>query len=1079
VQVAYPVLIDRLVASLGGATNAARDLRVGDRLPVVTDHDIRVRRPGGAVTNVAAGTPAPIADVPGFWTVTSDGRPDRVLAVDAPERESSLKPVADLPVEPRPVNPGERAPRGEVPLLPWLAAALGVLALGEWLLARRRLGVPRRQWRVATIARLAVVALVLGALVAPSIRTRVDRVATMFLIDGSDSLGAGGRADAVAWVRDALKAQHGSDRAGVAVFGGDARLELTVQQRAALEGSTVKVDASRTNLAGALRLAGAVLPSDAKRRIVLVSDGRPTDGDATAEIDRLKAAGVPVDVHLVGRAGGSDVSVGRVDVPGNVHVGERFDVRATIVATDAGPARVTLLRDGSAIDERVVDLVAGPNDISFSQVAPATSGTVRFQVQITQAGDSVAENDTGFGAVIVEGAPRVLVVEGVNGEAATLAAALRAGGISVDVTPLAKLPSAEQLSGYASTVLVDVDANNMAPDQVAALGSATRDAGRGLVVVGGDHAYELGGYRSSALEDLLPVVSEVTDPKRRLDVAQVLAIDTSGSMGACHCAQGSTLNGVITGGNLMGPAGGVSKTDISKAAAARTIEALGANDEVGVLAFNTEQKWVVPLQKLPPQDVVSRGIRSLTPAGGTDLHDPLQTAAAKLRASQAKLKHIILFTDGFTNPGVLDDLATQAKALADEGITVSVLATGEVAYDELKKVADAGRGRFYAGEDLQRIPQLMVQEALLAARDVVQEGRFLPTVTSTAAPVRSLTASPAILGYLATTAKPTAVTHLVLGEEKDPLLASWQLGLGRVTAWTSDAAARWSKEWAGWDGYAAFWTGVVKDTFPAGGDSGGAVRASVVGNRMKITVEQPGSFAADATATARVASPDGSTQEVALRRVDDATFAGEADASSAGTYSVGASVGAGAGPVLSATTLASQSYAAEYQPGLPDRALLEGLSARSGGRGSIQAAQAFDGAGLRSGRSSLRLAPWFLLAAALVWPMAVALSRLSLRGSVASAVGSGWQRTGHALRSLARRAPRPGVPASARPASSRAPTPVSAPGDGAVGPDHPTAPSPGGASAAPDAGEGTTPSQDGPRPPADNLGKLLERKRNR
>src|SRR3712207_9200856 len=75
------------------------------------------------------------------------------------------------------------------------------------------------------------------------------------------------------------------------------------------------------------------------------------------------------------------------------------------------------------------------------------------------------------------------------------------------------------------------------------------DLGRGLVTIGGNRSYALGGYRNSPLEELLPVVSEILDPKRRQSVAQVLAIDTSGSMAACHCNEGA--NGMPGGGNSV------------------------------------------------------------------------------------------------------------------------------------------------------------------------------------------------------------------------------------------------------------------------------------------------------------------------------------------------------------------------------------------------------------------------------------------------------------------------------------------------------------------------------------------------
>ena len=199
---------------------------------------------------------------------------------------------------------------------------------------------------------------------------------------------------------------------------------------------------------------------------------------------------------------------------------------------------------------------------------------------------------------------------------ATLADALRAGGLPVDVVAAAELPPVDRLATYSSTVLVDVDAHSLSNDQVASLTVATRDLGRGLVAVGGDRSFALGGYLDSELEKLLPVISDIKDPLRRPSVAEVLAIDSSGSMGACHCSEGGGANGLM-GGNPSG--GGVNKTDISRAAAARTISALAADDHVGVLAFNTEQAWIVPLQQLPAEDVVTEGLRQLSPAGGTDL----------------------------------------------------------------------------------------------------------------------------------------------------------------------------------------------------------------------------------------------------------------------------------------------------------------------------------------------------------------------------------------------------------------------------------------------------------------------------
>ncbi|MGH9113981.1 MAG: VWA domain-containing protein, partial [Acidimicrobiales bacterium] len=917
----------------------------------------------------------------GFWTVASDGLPERSVAVNAAARESDLTPAPSLLTEERTSRPGDSPPRGEVSVLPWVVLPLLAVLAAEWWLGRRRSGVSRRQFRVGTALRLLVALALLGAMLDLAWVRPANRVATMFVIDASDSLGGGGQDDAVTWVRDAIDGMPSDARAGVALFGGDARLELTMQSDPRLSQPAVQIDPSRTDLAGALRLAAAVLPSDARRRVVLVSDGRPTQGDVLAEADRLAEAGIPVEVHTVARAGGPDSAVASLDGPGRVSQGESMTLRATVHADRAGPAVVSLLRDGETVEERTVDLAAGDNDVAFD-VRAADPGLARFQVRVRTATDSVRENDVGYAAVQIEGPPAVLLLEGHDGAGDTLAAALRSAAVDVTVAAATALPPVDEMTTYSSIVLADVDARSLTGDQVTALSNAVRDLGRGLVTVGGTQSYGLGGYYGSELEKLLPVISDILDPKRRQTVSEVLAIDTSGSMGACHCAEGS--NGMPGGGNRIG--GGINKTDIARAGAARAIEALSERDEVGVLAVDTSERWVLDLQQLPAEEVVTSGLRELQPTGqGTDLSESLSTAAAALRDSKRSLKHIILFTDGFTDPSALEGLAEEAAALYDEGITISVLATGEGSATELEGIATAGGGRFYPGRNLQEIPQIMQQEATIASRDFVNEGEFVPTITSSAAPVRQLDATPPLLGYVATTSKPQATTHLRIGPDQDPLLASWNVGLGRVSSWTSDGGERWAQTWASWEGYVDFWAGVVKDTFPRSGASGG-VTARVEDGALQVSVVADDPFPEGSEATARITGPDGQAYDVRLERTAGNTFAGEVPVTDAGSYAVAATVSQESSddPVAGGTALASLSYSAEYEPGEADAALLARVSQRTAGRGEIDPGQAFDRDGLEAGRSRIPLTGWLLLAAALLWPLAVAVSRLALRGSVAT-----------------------------------------------------------------------------------------------
>jgi len=609
--------------------------------------------------------------------------------------------------------------------------------------------------------------------------------------------------------------------------------------------------------------------------------------------------------------------------------GAQVPIEVIVESTAQQPALVTLRRNGEPVGTLDVLLEVGTNRFTFTD-DPGDTGVISYSATVDTAGDSRPQNDTARTTVDIDGPAQVLLVEGTAEAGDALDIALRSTGLEVDVISAEALPSLDHLIAYDSIVLADVSLDQLSDDQIQSVVTATRQLGRGLLTIGGPQSYGMGSYRDSELEQVLPVISDVLDPQRLRQVAQVMALDTSESMGECHCADGFE--------QPMGDAGGVNKTEIARAGAARAISNLNANDEIGVLAVDTQERWLIDLQQLPSDDVINSGLAEAVPSGNTELSGTLPTAADALRQSNAALKHIILFTDGFTSQGDLERMRTQAADIRADGITVSVVATGEGAARELAAIAEAGGGRFYPGRDLTRIPEILVQESILASRQFITEGEFLPVITDSSPVVDSLSVSPPLLGYVATTSKDTSRTLLRIGPEEDPLLASWQVGLGRATSWTSDASPRWSQFWTGWDGYVDFWSSVVRDTFPV--QTSGAVRTSVDGDTLRIRAEaEPGQGRVDA--------------------------------------------------IVRGSAIASVSYAAEYRPGPADETLLQRISEVSGGRGAIDAAQAFDADALVSGRRSIDLANWFLLAAALAWLAAVVFSRLWLRRSQVSLAEAG------------------------------------------------------------------------------------------
>ncbi|MDQ3645564.1 MAG: VWA domain-containing protein, partial [Actinomycetota bacterium] len=561
---------------------------------------------------------------------------------------------------------------------PWWLVALAVVPL-IWLIHRKGIGaVSARQRTVATVVRSVIVVLIVLALSGLAFSLPEHRLATTFVVDVSDSVGAAGRSVAEGFVRDSLTLKPREALAGVVAFGGDARVELTLQEDPELISIASRPDPSTTDIARALRLASALMPDGARRRVVLLSDGRENAGDARAEAEALEQRGIHVDVVELAASSGSDASVLSVDGPSRARVGERFDLEATVRSTEATTAEVLLRRGDKVVERRSVELQAGEQQLSFEGRA-TKPGSLTYRLELKTATDAVPENDEAAALVLVSGKPSIAIIEGAPGEGRPLERALQARGLVVTRGPVERFPSGDDLAALDAIVLVDVEAGALTETQMASLEGFVRDLGRGLVTIAGESSWSLGEYAGSRLEALLPLNSDIKDPRRRPSIAQVLAIDTSGSMAACHCEDPN--------GFEARDGGGVNKTDISRSAAARAIGALTAQDEVGILAFNTRSRFVIPLGQLPPDDVVENGLASLQPRGGTNIPQALRASVKALQESKASLKHIVMFTDGFTNQ---KSLVGVARWVRSKGITLSVLATGEGPGDELERMAEAG-----------------------------------------------------------------------------------------------------------------------------------------------------------------------------------------------------------------------------------------------------------------------------------------------------------------------------------------------------------------------------------------------------
>ncbi len=649
--------------------------------------------------------------------------------------------------------------------------------------------------------------LILSLAGAQVVRT-MDDITVVFALDLSDSVPPEEQARAEAFIRDAMASMPANAQAAIVAFGDNALIEQLPTEAHTLATIASIPGPGRTNIADALRLALAIFPAGNQKRLVLLSDGLENVGTAQGQADLLAKHGVEiVAVPLLAPSATQEAFITDVKMPTSAREGQAFGVTVVIESNVAQQATLRLLGDGTLLASQHITLEPGTNRIQLTATAE-TPGFHRYQIELTPEMDTLLQNNVGSGFTVVYGPPRVLLATQKPKDAEALNRALLSTGVETTLVSPESLPSdLITLNNYDTVVLVNVPARALAEKTSDILPVYVRELGRGLVMIGGEQSYGAGGYLRSPLEAALPVDMDVRSRTKEPNLALVLAIDKSGSMGRCHCD-----NPNARPGEYEPIESGLPKVDIAKDAIMMASEALGRLDYLGIVAFDENAHWAYELQHLVNPVTLQHAIGGLQAEGMTNIFAGLEQAEQALTETSARVKHIILVTDGWSNSGTYSDLTTR---LAKEGITLSVIAAGQGSPDYLKRLAEAGAGRYHPVPSIHDMPNLFFRETVEATGHYLIEEAFYPLPSSTTPILRGVDpmAVPALLGYNGTTPKSAAQVALI-SPRGDPVLAQWQYGLGRTVAWTSDLSTQWASEWVTWDRFNTFVTQMVNWTLP-------------------------------------------------------------------------------------------------------------------------------------------------------------------------------------------------------------------------------------------------------------------------
>jgi len=825
-----------------------------------------------------------------------------------------------------------------------------------WAARRTRTNLGRRHLAIVTVLRSLAIAALALSLMRPQWHAGSDDVAVVYALDVSRSVSSSFIDSALSWIADADREGKPAQARYLAFADRPVLLrkpeevrDLVVTQGGPREGA---VDQSATNLERVLDEALLGLDRDRVKRLVLLTDGNQTEGDVWRVLPRLKEANVRVFPIPAKVRDDGDAWLEGIEIPHGTRQGEPVSVTVRAFSPGQARARVLLKAGKTVLGSRVVRLEPGLNRVSF-EIQLAGAGSTTLAAELAAEGDRVTENNLVQQTAWVAKAPRVLYVEGQPGSAGYLRDALAREGIAVSVATPADIPeSAAALAAYDALILSDAPAKAIAPAKMQAIESYVRDTGGGLLFAAGENVYGEQGYSGTAVERVLPV--QFRAQEKRKDLALVIALDRSYSMRG-------------------------RKMELAKEATRAALELLEEQHQFAVVAFDSQTHISVPMQYVRAKRKAEDQIARIQASGQTNIYPALGIVYRLLQKTDAKAKHVILLSDGDTHPADFEGLV---KRMADEKIVVSTVAIGEGADRQLmSNIAKWGGGRAYATVSAEAVPQIFVEETQRAVRSNLLEDAFRPLVKRRMEAFRGVDFDqvPLLKGYVSATARDNAEVFLV-SDSGSPVLASWQYGLGKVVAFTSDVKNRWAANWLEWPGYGKLWAQLTRETMRR--DSGEELdfRVSRESGEAVISLNAltaDGHFREDLVPRVRVTGPDGVTNMVELRHTG------------AGAYRLRVPLASGAplrfelaeSPGLSRQAVdragsrrLHYTYPAEYRTLPPNIDLLRALADETGGKLAPSIAEVFAQRGDHS-RIARTLWPWLAMLALCLYLLDIAVRR--------------------------------------------------------------------------------------------------------
>ncbi|MGR8930366.1 MAG: VWA domain-containing protein [Gammaproteobacteria bacterium] len=626
------------------------------------------------------------------------------------------------------------------------------------------------------------------------------------------------------------------------------------------------LDRSATNLEKALIFAARQMRPKRAITVIVVHDDQQTLGDASPMIRQFQRQGYQLyQINLATEHPAPDAWIQALKAPLYGKPEQSIPAGVVVQGNRDMDMVLNLYINDSLQRRQSISIVSGQPTALHFELAACHAEVCRIKAQLETENDTISENNQRQVAVTIDKAKPVLYIRHQN---APMLTTLTNVGVAVNaIGPESCVGALDQLNAYAAVILDDIGIAMMSDRCWQGLAQAVNNIGVGLIVLGGPNSFAAGSYRHSVLEELLPVTAEASSQSQANTL--LFVIDKSGSMDTDS-----------TGKNNIA---------ISRQAAIESVAAQGAQDDFGLISFDTQPHLLIPIKHYDDSVAVIKAAFNPQAKGGTRLKPAIDFALQELHKVETPSRTMVLITDGFLDD---QDLDAVERKIIEEKVSLIALAIGNDAdAEKLRRLTEHNNGRLLRVDRVVELPVLLRQE-LDQRRNPVMTGRVSVNQDISVPFMSQNMAWPDISGYMVTKTKPDSVAFLN-SDHRDPLLAMRYAGVGKVVAVPAGLGI-WTENWLHWPHWHRFVQGLVSWVSQSAAQQQLNIRLSKTADEAQLVVDvitPDFAWQSNLTGVIHVTDPKNYSQSIPLNMIAPGQYIAELPMRLQGGYSIGVRIG--------------------------------------------------------------------------------------------------------------------------------------------------------------------------------------------